>query len=111
MFSGLDCPDLGSIGDWADVILLATPCGLPTVPLLPLLGPELLCSDDWSTQWVADKVGTDGVGKEGSSALWHLGRGVKTRFVRDVEPVFIYGTPLMRRKVLANGMTHGCLTE
>lgn len=63
MFSGLDCPDLGSIGDWADVILLATPCGLPTVPLLPLLGPELLCSDDWSTQWVAVKVGTDGVGE------------------------------------------------
>ena len=31
---------------------------------------------------MAVKVGTDGVGKERSSALWHLGRGVTTRFVR-----------------------------
>lgn len=56
-------------------MLLATPCQFPTVPLLLMLGPELLYNRDWSAQWLAVKVGTDGVGKGRSSALWYLGEG------------------------------------
>lgn len=57
------------------------------------------------------------MGKGRSSALRHLGRGVKTGFVRvglsrNVEHVFIYGgMSLMGKKMLANGIVHGCLFE
>lgn len=64
-------------GETADV--LATPAGPYLSPLLGL-GSALLCTDQYSIQWAVAKAGTDGVGKESSSTLWHLGRGMEPEF-------------------------------